>query len=220
METSSGTSDFVLRNESATKGAMETRKPLCRRAQMADLEVVVAALADAFQDEPTFSYIVPGAEARRKALPHAFRIIVGEDIKAGRVMMTANGEAATAWRVPGLIHETWLEELRNVLPFVRIFGTATLRALKISNLIKAHLPGEDCWYLHMAGCRSGHQGKGFGGAAIRAGLAFADAERRKTYLETADPKNLPIYRALGFEIVHTWKVPGGPQFWGMMRAAR
>ncbi len=199
---------------------MEKQKPVCRRAQMADLEVVVAAMADAFQNEPAFSYIVPSAQARRRVLPQAFRIIVGEDIKSGRVMMTMGGEAATAWRVPGLVHESRLEELRTFLPFVRIFGTASLRAMRISNLIKAHLPGEDCWYLHMAGCAARHQGKGLGGAAIRAGLACADAERRKAYLETADPKNLPIYRALGFEIVHTWQVPGGPQFWGMMRAAR
>ncbi len=199
---------------------MENTRPLCRRAQIADLETVVASLSDAFQNEPAFSYIVPNAEKRRKALPRAFRIIVKEDIKVGRVMMTAGGEAATAWRVPGLVHETRLDELRNVLPFISAFGTATLRALRISNMIKAHLPGEDCWYLHMAGCHSRHQGKGFGGAAIRAGLAGADAERRKAYLETADPKNLPIYRALGFEIVHTWQVPAGPQFWGMMRAAR
>jgi len=199
---------------------MEIEKPRCRRAQMADLDTVVAVLADAFQNEPAFSYIVPRAEKRRAALPRAFRIIVGEDIKAGRVMMTAGGEAATAWRVPGRVHESRLDEARTLLPFIRIFGTASLRALKVSNMIKAHLPGEDCWYLHMAGCHSGNQGKGFGGAAIRAGLACADAERSKAYLETADPKNLPIYRALGFEIVHTWQVPAGPQFWGMMRAAR
>ena len=145
---------------------------------------------------------------------------MGEDIKVGRVMMTTGGEAATAWRVPGRVHESRMDEARTLLPFIRIFGMASLRALKISNLIKKHLPGEDCWYLHIAGCHSRHQGKGFGGAAIRAGLACADAERRKAYLETADPKNLPIYRALGFEIMHSWQVPAGPQFWGMMRAAR
>jgi hypothetical protein len=59
-----------------------------------------------------------------------------------------------------------------------------------------------------------------GGAAIRAGLALADADRTKAWLETADPANLPIYRALGFEIACTWQVPDGPQFWGMMPPAR
>jgi len=87
-------------------------------------------------------------------------------------------------------------------------------------LIKQHLPQEGCWYLHYAGCHSQHRGKGYGGAAIRAGLERADAARSKAYLETADEANLAIYRALGFDVVQTWQVPDGPQFWGMMRAVK
>ena len=199
---------------------MENKGAACRRAQYADWNAVVGVLADAFQHEPAFCYIVPGAEARREALLAAFRIIVLEDLKAGRVMMTAGGEAATLWRVPGRMRQSRMEELSTLLPFLSAFGTATGRALRVSNRIKANLPPEDCWYLHMAGCHSSHQGKGFGGNAIRAGLALADAERGKVYLETADAKNLPIYRALGFEIVSEWQIPRGPQFWGMMRQAQ
>ena len=51
-------------------------------------------------------------------------------------------------------------------------------------------------------------------------LPRADADRAKAWLETADAGNQPIYRALGFEVACTWQVPGGLQFWGMMRAAR
>ena len=199
---------------------MESKGAACRRAQFADWNAVVAVLADAFQDEPAFCYIVPNAEARRKMLLAAFRIIALEDLKAGRVMITTGGEAATLWRVPGRMLPSLLEELTTVLPLLSAFGTSTGRALRVSRLIKANLPPEDCWYLHMAGCHSKHQGKGFGGSAIRAGLALADSERSKVYLETADAKNLPIYRALGFEVLKSWQVPRGPQFWGMMRPAQ
>ncbi len=194
--------------------------PSCRVAARPDKEAVVATLAEAFQHEPAFSFILPDLAARQRALRRAFRIIFAEDIKAGAIMMTSHAEAATAWRSPAQMHEGRWEAIRTRLPYLLAFGPAIGRAVQVSALIKAHLPEKGCWYLHYAGCHSDHRGKGFGGAAIRGGLARADAERAKCWLETADPANLAIYRALGFEVACTWQVPGGPQFWGMMRPAR
>lgn len=192
----------------------------CRVASQSDKDAAVATLAEAFQHEPAFSFILPDPAARHRALLRAFRIIFDEDIRAGALMMTSQAEAVTAWRSPAKMHEGWWEAIRTRLPYLLAFGPAIGRAAQVSALIKAHLPAERCWYLHYTGCHSDHRGKGFGAAAIRAGLARADAERARCWLETADPANLAIYRALGFEIACTWQVPGGPQFWGMMRPAR
>ncbi len=192
----------------------------CRPAQHVDKQSVITTLAEAFQDEPAFSFIVPDAEARKRALAKAFKIIVEEDHKAGNIMMTDGAEAATLWRIPGHMRESRWDAIRTGLPYLFAFGSAIGRASLVASLIKAHLPHEECWYLHYAGCHSSHRGKGFGGAAIRAGLEQADAANCKAYLETADENNLPIYRALGFEITCNWQVPNGPQFWGMTRSAR
>lgn len=192
----------------------------CRAAARSDRDAVVATLAEAFLHEPAFSFILPDPAARRRALARAFPIIFAEDSKAGAVMMTPLAEAVTAWRSPAQMREGQWEALRTRLPYLLAFGAAIGRAAQVAALIKAHLPHEGCWYLHYAGCHSDHRGKGFGGAAIRAGLAQAESEGAKAWLETADAANIPIYRALGFEIACTWQVPGGPQFWGMMRPAR
>lgn len=194
--------------------------PSGRVASPADQTVAVATLAEAFQNEPAFSFILPDPVARRRALIRAFRIIFEADSRAGAIMMTAGGEAVTAWRSPDQMRAGPWETLRTGLPYLHAFGPAIGRALQVSSLIQAHLPPEGCWYLHYAGCHSAHRGKGFGGAAIRAGIARADAQGMRCWLETADPANLAIYRALGFAEVSTWQVPGGPQFWGMMRPAR
>lgn len=191
-----------------------------RPAARSDRDAAIATLAEAFQDEPAFSFILPDPAARRRALARAFAIVFDEDIKAGAIMMTPQAEAVTAWRKASRMHEGRWEALRTRIPYLFAFGPAIGRAASVAALIKAHLPPEGCWYLHYAGCQSDHRGKGFGGAAIRAGLERADAERAKAWLETADAGNLPIYRALGFEVASTWQVPGGPQFWGMMRPAR
>lgn len=193
---------------------------ISRRANASDKPAVIDTLSDAFLNEPAFSFIVPDATARKRALEKAFRIIVDEDYKIGSIMMTSGAEAATVWRTPGLSRDSRWDEIRTGLPYLLAFGSAIGRASLVSKLIKSHLPVEEYWYLHYAGCHSSHRSKGFGGAAIRAGLEHADAARCKAYLETADENNIPIYRALGFHIMHSWQVPDGPQFWGMMRGAR
>lgn len=192
----------------------------CRPAVRADRAAVVATLAEAFQHEPAFSWIVPDPAARRRALARTFGIVFDEDIRAGCLMMTPSAEAVTAWRSPAQMREGTWEGLRTRLPYLLAFGPAIGRAATLAALIKANLPPDGCWYLHYAGCHSQHRGKGYGGAAIRAGLAMADADRSPAWLETADEANLPIYRALGFAVARVWQVPGGPMFWGMMRPAR
>jgi ribosomal protein S18 acetylase RimI-like enzyme len=189
----------------------------CRPATRADRAAVIATLAEAFQHEPAFSWIVPDPAARRRALLRTFGIVFDEDIKAGCLMMAPGAEAVTAWRSPAQMREGTWEAIRTRLPFLLAFGPAIGRAAAVAALIKANLPPQGCWYLHYAGCHSQHRGKGYGGAAIRAGLALADAQGGAAWLETADEANLAIYRALGFAVERTWQVPGGPMFWGMLR---
>ncbi len=124
------------------------------------------------------------------------------------------------WRAPGKMRDSAWDDFRLGIPYVLAFGGGIGRGGQVAGLIKKHLPDEEYWYLHYAACHPDFQGKGYGGAAIRAGLAEADSNRAKAYLETADEGNLPIYTALGFEVIKTWKVPDGPTFWGMMRAAQ
>lgn len=207
---------------SSTDTMSEALRPaiFCRRASLPDRAVVIATLSDAFVHEPAFSFILPDDDARRRALKRVFGIVFDEDIKAGAMFMTDQAEAVTAWRSPAQMREGRWEALRTRLPYLLAFGTAIGRAVTLAGLIKANLPPEGCWYLHYAGSHSQHRGQGFGGAAIRAGLARADAERAKAWLETADVTNLPLYRSLGFEVVKSWQVPDGPRFWGMARPAR
>lgn len=100
----------------------------CRPATRTDRAAVVAALAEAFQHEPAFSWIVPDPAARRRALLRTFRIVFDEDIKAGCLMMTPGAEAVTAWRSPAQMREGTWEAIRTRLPFLLAFGPAIGRA--------------------------------------------------------------------------------------------
>jgi ribosomal protein S18 acetylase RimI-like enzyme len=175
----------------------------------------------AFADDPAMSFIFPDPAQRAQKAPALFRLLFDED-KHGLRLVTAEGEAAALWRAPGRHRTGRLDMALQALPMLRIFGLggALSRALAMSGAIDAHFPQGDFWYLHIAGCEPAAQGKGFGGAAIRAGLERAGADGLPAYLETATERNLGLYQSLGFEIVGDWTVPkDGPRFWSMLRKA-
>ena len=185
-----------------------------------DHERLSSTLARAFQNEEACSFIFPDPQVRARRLLKMFRVIVNSDAANGLLFETMGGEAATLWRAPGKATGSRTQFLASLLPFIFALGSGIGRGLTVSGLIERHHPDVPFWYLHFAGCDPAHQGKGLGGAAIRAGLARADADHLPAYLETATERNLALYRSFGFEVSRQWQVPNGPKFWGMLRAPR
>lgn len=111
-----------------------------------------------------------------------------------------------------------METLLSGLGYFQTFGATLGRGLAVSRVIESHHPkGIDYWYLHYTGVRPEHQGKGWGGAAIREGLTRARSGNLPVYLETAKESNVVLYLKLGFKVVGEWDVPeGGPHFWSML----
>lgn len=180
---------------------------------------LIETLSLAFQDDPAISWLLPDPHERRKRLPRMFSVFVPADMRAGIALRSSAGEGATLWRAPGKTHAGRLEFLKSALPLAYTFGSALGRAIALGEAIdKSHPKGGDYWYLHYAGVRPDHQGKGWGGAAIRAGIAHANADGKPCFLETATPENVGLYQRLGFRIISEWDAPkGGPHFWSMLR---
>lgn len=191
---------------------------IVRLAGDAERARVAAMLGRAFADDPAMSWIFPDAANRAMRLPCLFALLFDEDA-GGMRLMTANGEAATLWRPPGAPTTGIVTMLRHAWPLWRALGANLPRALRLANAVEAHMPSGDFWYLHLAGCDPAAQGRGFGGAVVRAGLNRV-ARRFPAYLETATERNLGFYQALGFAVTDEWAVPGGgPRFWSMHRPA-
>ncbi len=189
-----------------------------RVAGNADRARIATLFARAFADDPAMAFLFPDVAQRAKRTPRLFGTLFDGDALGGMRLITQGGEAATLWRGPGQSQTGLLELLPQAWPLLRTFGLGLGRALAVSQAIDAHLPKTPHWYLHIAGCDPAAQGKGHGGIAIRSGLARITGSGLPVYLETANPKNLGFYQALGFDLTDTWEVPrGGPRFWSLLR---
>lgn len=176
-------------------------------------------LSAAFATDPAMSWMFPDPVVRARRLPTLIDWMFTDHLRHGMVLGTPGCEAVTLWRPPGSVHEHPALTPVAAIRFVRMLGTAVLRAERVDRWIGLHLPkGEQQFYLRMAGVRPDMQGQGLGGLVIRAGLAQSDAAGLPTALETATQSNVGLYRALGFDVLSNWTVGrGGPQFWTMAR---
>lgn len=190
-----------------------------RDATPADRAMVIRTLARAFADDPAMCYIFPNPARRAHALPRLFSLFFATDAAGWRLVADA-GTAVTLWRPPDHAEDRPRAMLRHLLPLLMTFGAALPRAMRVGDAIAAHFPRDPFWYLHIAGVEPAQQGRGLGGAAIRAGLVRCDAAGIPAYLETATARNVGLYQSLGFVVCGEWDVPrGGPHFWSMMRPA-
>ena len=81
-----------------------------------------------------------------------------------------------------------------------------------------HDPKAPHWHLGPVGVERALQGKGVGGALLRAFCARMDEDRAMAYLETDKPENVAIYEHFGFRTVAEDQVLGIPN-WFMVRNA-
>jgi ribosomal protein S18 acetylase RimI-like enzyme len=180
---------------------------------------VTRTLASAFFDDPAIQWILRNEQTRAAALDKMFDWQFDVHRTNGIVSSSADGEVAALWVPPGKVHY----EGRLTLPFLfkmfGIFGLSLARGKQIGDAIHAHLPAGENWlYLRYLGVHPDAQGKGWGGRAIRAGIAEANARGVPTCLETNNPENVGLYHRFGYRTISEWDVcDGGPHFWTMTR---
>lgn len=188
------------------------------RAQ-ACAETVVAAFAS---DPIARTLRLPEKVMRRMySLPLAFGFRLGEvHATSGAcdgIMVIVPGERS----VFGLGEIVRSGSLGSALRLVRLFFNRTMRQL--FTIIERDHKALDIgpyWYLALLAVAPEHQGKGHGGALLRALCSRADAERKAIYLETQSASNESLYRHFGFATVKHVQLDGGVEIWEMVRPAQ
>lgn len=72
----------------------------------------------------------------------------------------------------------------------------------------------------MIGVDPAHQGGGIGSALIAEGLKAVDRDGLIAYLESSNPRNIPLYQRHGFEVIGEIQSGSSPTVRPMLRKAR
>jgi len=89
-------------------------------------------------------------------------------------------------------------DIKLILKTVGIFNIP--KVLARESFIKKHYPKELFTYLWFIGVEPKNQGKGFGSEMLEFVLDYSRKLDRPVYLETSTQRNLPWYKAHGFNV--------------------
>ena len=188
-----------------------------RTAGPDEAQSVMDTLMLAFAADPVFRYWWPRA-SDYLTTARAFAYARGRPAFAGgTVNIAGDFDAAAIWLAPGVEPDAPLgaDQSDN-----DDSDPASAIAAELGARIAACHPHEPHWYLWMIGVEPGRQGRGFGSALLAHTLRQVDAEGAVAYLESSDPKNVPLYERHGFEVLDVVRVADVPPITPMLRRPR
>lgn len=179
-------------------------------------------LADAFAEDPVFSWLIPPeGHDRDRRMRTFFTSMSRSYLRRGKpCYLAGDGSAAALWSAPGSWTLPVSEILREAVPSGTAFRSRLLRALRTQLQVERLHAGQSRphWYLGYLGTRHDRQGEGLGTRMLREVLDRADAEGVPAYLESSNERNLTLYERNGFRAVGELQALGhGPTIWRMWR---
>jgi ribosomal protein S18 acetylase RimI-like enzyme len=190
------------------------------RAAPAELSTLATTLADAFADDPVWSWMIP-PRRRQGRLRLLFAAVLRHALTHGTVDTTGTGDAVALWSPPGEWRLPTVAQLRAAPAILLAAGPRLPRLLgRLADIEAAHATQpRQHWYLEFIGVRTAAQGRGLGSGLLRDALARFDREGVPVYLESSNPRNLPFYHRHGFQVTGELTVRAGPAQWTLWRPA-
>ncbi|MEU8889625.1 GNAT family N-acetyltransferase [Streptomyces sp. NPDC048442] len=188
-----------------------------RQATAADRDVVLRLMDEAFHGDPVSSWILPGAEHRRRVHPLLMGSFLDVVLEHGRVDMAEDGSAAALWMdTPAGEPEPsdGPAQVRAAIDpdneRIELVGTLTSA---VHPHHRAHA------YLWMIAVAPDRQGEGLGTALMAPVLERCDREDTAAYLEASSGRSRELYLRLGFtDLGKPLQLPdGGPLMYPMWR---
>ncbi|HEV7937167.1 MAG TPA: GNAT family N-acetyltransferase [Solirubrobacteraceae bacterium] len=188
-----------------------------RPAAVEDVARLKTVLAEAFYDDPVFSWLMPEDSKRHAHLRRYFGIDLGHfALPHGRVWTTDDLMGAALTLPPG----KWRVPPRTTLLHGSAFGVRLPRAARMGATMEwrhaRELRGPH-YYVRDIGVHPDMQGRGLGSALMRPTLDRCDREGMRAYIEASSERSAVLYERLGFRHVKELRVGASPPLWLMIR---
>ncbi len=199
--------------------------PVLSNLESSDLQSAAKLLAQAFFQDPIVCSILKKVEPNRRLtkLETMFQVALGERVPGRMVLCLKDGGGVRSVALlysPGSYPPPIFLELSVLLRCIFRTGFRGLPGWLVwANSIRKRHPKEPHYYLELLGTHPAFQGKGFGSMLMEEVCSLAEKEGRICHLETSNPRNLPFYKAFGFETVASETILG-VETWYLTRFLR
>lgn len=178
---------------------------------------LIATLVTAFATDPVVRWFYPEARHYLRHFPDFVWAFAGKAFAHGAADNLEGHSAAALWLPPNVRpDEAAVMEILHA-------SVAEFQRPEVFSLLEqagAFHPSEPHWYLPMMGVDPTEQGRGYGSALLRRGLALCDADGLPAYLESTNPRNVALYERFGFKVVGQIKTRTSPVVIPMVRPAQ
>ncbi len=182
----------------------------------ADRPLAIATVVAAFAADPVERWLWPETDLYENCFPDFVAAFGGQAFERESAWGFANTGAVALWLAPGVesdeeavvgvLSETVAREKHDDL-------FSTLEQMAVAHPTYPH------WYLPWLAVTPALQGRGLGGRLLEHGLAIVNVDGLPAFLETPNPRTVPLYERHGFEVVATPRAGGCPPMTSMLRAA-
>ena len=191
--------------------------PIVKTATASDEASAIGVLLLAFGADPATRWTWRDPQQYVLHFPRFAKAFGGAAFARGSAYYIDGYAGAALWLPPGvqpdedalitLVQETASEQSRG-------------HVFEVLEQMGRYHPSEPHWYLPLMGVDPVHQGKGLGSALMQHALIPCDRHHRIAYLESTDPKNIPLYERHGFELLGTIQAGTSPPIFPMLRKPR
>jgi len=188
-----------------------------RSAGENDRQAVIDVITLAFASDPMARWALPDPAVYLAVMPDLARAFGGNGFAHGTAHLADDGLGAAMWLPPGVNPDA---ERLAALTEAHVPSKRMGDMMQVFERMERFHPAEPCWYLPMIGVDPASQGRGYGSALLQYAVARCDRDGATAYLESSNPRNIPLYQRYGFEIIGSIQAGTSPTLTPMLRRPR
>ncbi len=196
---------------------MSTSSPLIASATPEEYERAIATLVTAFTSDPLLRWMLPEPNQYLTYFREVLRFFGGSAFQHGSAYRAEDFLSVALWLPPGVLPD---EEALGAVMQEAVAEELQEEVFGLLEQVSQFHPEVEHWYLSAIGVDPRAQGMGYGSALLAHTLEVCDQAHQAAYLESTNPRNVPLYERFGFRAIGVIQSGSSPAITPMLRDAR
>jgi ribosomal protein S18 acetylase RimI-like enzyme len=175
---------------------------------------LIDTLVLAFSTDPGARWSWPDPQQYLRYFPEMVKAFAGKAFEHGSAYYNEGYFGAALWLPPD-VHPD--DEAMTALLRKSTSPEVQKDIFAVFEQMESYHPSEPFWYLPLLGVDPFLQGNGLGSALLKYALVRCDSEKKFAFLESTNPRNVPLYERHGFEVIGKIQKGTSPILYPMLR---